>query len=348
MNIRTVFSSIRYITQNYSIQLMAAVLSILLGTIIYAFEPVRENIALHEAFWDSFSTVLLAQRPSAGLNEDLPSLSNAFSILGIFVIYGIVASVIGKLIADFSGTSFDEVRSWSDAKEQIKVMDQHVIICGLGRVGRSVAVALSDSGIPVVGIDNKKEKIELPVENESIGWIKIPPSELKTKREFYRKIPAIVGEDVVECLNRVNYARADSICVLPGNFDAALYYVMTGKRGNPQANVLTRTAYPDQTRDLLQAGADLTISVKRSGSIELALLADCITKHPYKIDFFIEDTLFISFIAEIEKKGIKIVHSRRWLIKADLYHVSLLIELPAGFSTPELHKIINRYKIDRD
>ncbi len=342
------FSSIRYIILGYRFQLLAAGLSILLGALIYILEPVREGISLDEAIWDSFSTILLAQRPSAGLNDDLPPFSNAFSILGIFVVYGIVASVIGKLLADFSGTSFEEVRSWSDAREQIKAMDQHVVVCGLGRVGRSVAAALSESGIPVVGIDNQQKKIELPIENEPIGWIKFPPSELKSKGEHQRNIPAIIGEDVVDCLNRVNYERAASICVLPGNFAASLYYVMAAKSSNPRANVLTRTAYPDQTRDLLQSGADLTISVKRSGSIEMALLADCITQNPFKAAFLIEDTLFISFLAEVLQKGIKIVHSRRWLIKADLYHVSLLIELPATLNAAEFQEMIKRYQTERD
>lgn len=137
-------------------------------------------------------------------------------------------------------------------ESRIQHLQQHVIICGLGRNGRESAQILHNNHIPFVVIESKDD-LEL---------------DGKFKIEYLVKGNATSDETLLEA----GIKRAKAIIItLPVDADN-LFLVLTAKQLNPYIKVISRASVNSSVQKLKIAGADNVIMPDKIGGAHMATL----------------------------------------------------------------------------
>ncbi|MBD1845200.1 potassium channel protein [Cyanobacteria bacterium FACHB-63] len=146
--------------------------------------------------------------------------------------------------------------------QTIKELEDHVIICGFGRMGQILAKKLTDAQVKFVVIDNNDDRIE---QAESQGYLVYLGN---------------ATDDIILHKAGINTARALAT-VLPD--DAAnVFITLTARELNPKLLILSRGELPSTEKKLRLAGAN---QVVLPASISALRMAHMIT-HPATLDFF--------------------------------------------------------------
>jgi voltage-gated potassium channel len=136
-------------------------------------------------------------------------------------------------------------------RRKIKKMKNHVIICGLGRTGRSACYQLMSSDTDIVIIDRKGERKNPKLENL-----------------------VIVAGDATDEKSLIEagimHARA-IICTLPSDADN-VFVILTAKGLNPNIRVISRASQENSYDKMLRAGADAVIRPEEIGGNLMANL----------------------------------------------------------------------------
>ncbi len=130
-------------------------------------------------------------------------------------------------------------------------LSNHYIICGFGRIGRTIAKVFQEKGIPVVIVERDQEVIKEVAET---GF------------------PFIQGDATKdEVLVAAGVKRAKGIiCVLRSDADN-VYITLTARSLNPGLMIETRASDHDSQRKMIQAGANHVISPYEVGARRMAL-----------------------------------------------------------------------------
>jgi voltage-gated potassium channel len=123
-------------------------------------------------------------------------------------------------------------------KRMIDKLDQHYLLCGYGRVGRSAAAELSRSGVPFVVIDADAGKIE------------------SASKRGYLTMQADVSTD--ETLEEAHIGRARGLIAALATDAQNLFLVLSAKALNPRLKVASRVDEEGSEAKLRRAGADAT------------------------------------------------------------------------------------------
>jgi len=151
------------------------------------------------------------------------------------IIYGLTASVEYLLAADL-GPRLRE-RRWRSVVEKL---ENHVIVCGFGRVGRSAVSALGDIGESVLVIERDENKIST------------------ARSEGYPVLAGDATKDETLRLARIDQAKGLITCL--GDDAQNLFIVLSARTLNPSMNIVSRNVDPENERKLTRAGADRVIS----------------------------------------------------------------------------------------
>lgn len=147
-------------------------------------------------------------------------------------------------------------------QKQIDMFVDHVIIAGLGRVGRQAAKEMQDSGMPFVIIDNRPEARDLAVQ------------------QGYIFILGDASDDQV--LHQAGIERARGLIVTSGDDATNVYIVLSARVLNPKLFIISRAVEESSIPKLTRAGADRAMSPHAIGGRRLAHLI----LSPTVIDFF--------------------------------------------------------------
>ena len=147
-------------------------------------------------------------------------------------------------------------------QRMIDAFDSHVIIAGLGRVGRQAAREMNDSGMPFVIIDNRVEAQAFAVQ------------------QGYLFILGDASDDQV--LQQAGITRAKGLIVTSGDDATNVYIVLSARVLNPKLFIISRAVEESSIPKLTRAGADRAISPHAIGGRRLAHLI----LSPTVIDFF--------------------------------------------------------------
>ena len=147
-------------------------------------------------------------------------------------------------------------------QKQIDMFVDHVIIAGLGRVGRQAAKEMQDSGMPFVIIDNRPEARDLAVQ------------------QGYLFILGDASDDQV--LHQAGIERARGLIVTSGDDATNVYIVLSARVLNPKLFIISRAVEESSIPKLTRAGADRAMSPHAIGGRRLAHLI----LSPTVIDFF--------------------------------------------------------------
>jgi CPA2 family monovalent cation:H+ antiporter-2 len=129
-------------------------------------------------------------------------------------------------------------------------MRGHAVICGWGRVGRTVARALESRGFSYVVIEEHRRTVE-------------------TLRE--RGIQALYGDIAdAELLKHAGIARARVLVFAAYDPPAAEFAVEYSRRANARIEIVARVETPEESRRLLDRGVTQTVEGERELAVQMA------------------------------------------------------------------------------
>lgn len=125
-------------------------------------------------------------------------------------------------------------------EREIGKLDGHYIICGMGRVGRSVARELTRKPAPFVVVENAESKLQL---YQSENWL------------------VMKGDATQEqILRQAQIDRARGLIAVTTTDATNLYIVLTARGLNPRLKIIARASEEGAEKHLLKAGADSVVS----------------------------------------------------------------------------------------
>ncbi len=175
--------------------------------------------------------------------QEVHTLSHAGRVFNVFIILSgvsLLALGVGALsqaLLEFELQSFFGRRRM---EREIGRLDSHYIICGLGRVGRSVARELSRKPAPFVILENNETKRQ---RFASENWL------------------VLSGDATQEqTLREARIERARGLIAATTTDATNLYIVLTARGMNPQLKIIARASEDAAEKHLLTAGADAVVS----------------------------------------------------------------------------------------
>lgn len=176
---------------------------------------------------------------TVGYREVAP-LSDPGKLFTIFLIVsgiGTVAWAVGQSLEYFINTIAVRRRRM---ERSIAKLENHVIICGYGRIGRQVAAQMRERKVDCVIIENDQETFE---QLESIGYLTVDGN---------------ATDDAVLIRARISHA-ATIVVTLPTDADN-VYVTLSARNLNPSIRIIARASDAASARTLQQAGADKVVS----------------------------------------------------------------------------------------
>ena len=175
--------------------------------------------------------------------QEMHPLSHAGRVFNVFVILAGVSLVLlgvgalSQALLEFELQSFFGRRRM---EREIGRLDGHFIICGMGRVGRSVARELSRKPASFVIIENAETKRQ---RFTSENWL------------------VIAGDATQEqTLRQAQIDRASGLIAATTTDATNLYIVLTARGLNPHLKIIARASEDGAEKHLLTAGADSVVS----------------------------------------------------------------------------------------
>ncbi|MER3434812.1 MAG: potassium channel protein [Leptolyngbya sp. ERB_1_1] len=240
---------------------------ILIGVVFFIITVLLATTGYIVAGWsplDAFYMVVITVF-GVGFREVQPVNTPQLKIFTMLVIISGTSSAVyavGGFVQMVTEGEIKQVLQKQRMTQTIKALEDHVIICGFGRMGQILAKKLLDAQVKFVVIDNNPERLE---QAESQGYL------------IYL---GNATDDTVLHKAGIDHARALAT-VLPD--DAAnVFITLTARELNPKLMILSRGELPSTEKKLRLAGAD---QVVLPASISALRMAHMIT-HPATLDFF--------------------------------------------------------------
>jgi voltage-gated potassium channel len=175
--------------------------------------------------------------------QEVHPLSHAGRVFNVFVILAGVSllllgvGALSQALLEFELQSFFGRRRM---EREIGRLEGHFIICGMGRVGRSVARELARKPVPFVMVENAETKRQ---RYASENWL------------------VVAGDATVEqTLRQAQIDRASGLIAATTTDATNLYIVLTARGLNPHLKIIARASEDSAEKHLLTAGADSVVS----------------------------------------------------------------------------------------
>lgn len=159
----------------------------------------------------------------------------ALIISGVGIVFYSASMVARDLIEGELRRGFGRRR----VERQIARMSGHVIVCGFGRMGRSVCRELAAKPAPFVVIDRDAEALR------------------HAEDEGHLSLAGDASED--DILRAAGIARAQGLVAALSTDAANVYVVLTARELNPQLTIVARAEDERSERKLLHAGANRVV-----------------------------------------------------------------------------------------
>jgi voltage-gated potassium channel len=220
--------------------LLALGLVILAGTVGYlllGFAPL-------DALYQTVTTV-----STVGFREvePLDGVGQVFTITLILAGVGSAFYAFGVLVETVLEGRINELLGRRRMERSIASLQDHVIICGWGRVGRWIAAECVDAGRALVVVERDEERV-LDI-----------------------AFPAVVGDATDDdVLRRAGIERASSLVAAADNDAANSFIALSARSLNPGLFIVARTRGVDNEAKLLRAGADRVVNPQSIGGSRMA------------------------------------------------------------------------------
>ena len=199
-----------------------------------------------------------------GYGEVQPLTSTTLKVFTILVIIAGVLSVAYTVSGFVQLITEGEIRKLLNVKrmnKDIELLDEHVIICGFGRIGQMVARQLKVAHQPFIVVDNDADRIELAREQGYLMYLGNATDEMN--------------------LEAVQIHKAKVLATVLPNDAANVFITLTAREMNSDLIILARGEIPSTEKKLRLAGAN---HVVLPATISAARMAHLIT-NPAAVDF---------------------------------------------------------------
>lgn len=175
--------------------------------------------------------------------------TSTLMILGVAIVLVTLAAVASWVTAEQIGTT----RRRRRMQKRIDALDDHIIICAYGRVGRAAARELKDEGVPFVVID-PKEELEERMASDDVAYMVADPS-------------------LEEVLKRAGIERARGLLCAVDSDATNVYITLMARSLHPELYIVARASEPGSDVRLQKAGANRVVSPFVGSGREMAWLA---------------------------------------------------------------------------
>lgn len=244
--------------------------NIILGAIAFASTILIAIAGYVLAGWNLLDAVYMTTITvfGVGFGEVRPITSPALRVFTILVIvagYTSVVYIVGGFVQMVTEGEINKALSARRIEREIDSLQQHIIICGYGRIGQILARRLDKIQQPFVVVDSSSDRIAIA---EAKGYL--------------TKLGSATDETVLQA---VGIERAKALTTVLPDDAVNVFITLTAREMNPNLIILARGEYPSTEKKLKLAGADHVIM---PASIGAERMAQMIT-HPAAMDFLNQD-----------------------------------------------------------
>ena len=197
---------------------------------------------------------------------ELHPLSHIGRLFNAFIIVtgvGLLLLLTGGAAQALLEFEFDTVVGRRRMERDVSRLSGHYIICGAGRVGRSVARELARKPEPFVMVDTDEAKLQRYSSDE--GWL------------------SQVGDATHEqVLRQVRIEHAKGLVAATTTDAINIYVILTARGMNPNLKIIARASEEDAEKHLLTAGADSVVLPYTFAGYRIAQTF----MRPHVVDFF--------------------------------------------------------------
>jgi|SRR5579872_3088652 len=206
-----------------------------------------EHYPVFDAFYMTLTTVT-----TVGYGE-IRALSHAGRVFNSFLIFfgvSIMLLAIGAMTQTIIELELNQFFGKRRIKNMIDKLENHIILCGYGRVGRGAAEELIQAGTKFVVVDRDEDKVELAIKAGILA------------------VFADASRD--ETLRDVGIHRARGLIATLASDADNLFLILSAKTLNPKLFLSARVAEEEAEQKLRRAGADFVFAPYNSTGHRMA------------------------------------------------------------------------------
>jgi len=182
--------------------------------------------------------------------EDFDDAEKAYTIVLVLVGVGTALYTLGVLLETLVEGRLTDVFGRRRMQRRIDEMADHVIVCGWGRVGRTVSAFVAGGGHDVVVIDRDADRLD-----------KVP----------YPLVEGDATDDGV--LRQAGIERARALVAAVTTDADNLYITLSGRSLNPGLFIVARARVESGEDKFLRAGANRVVNPQKIGGARMAAFA---------------------------------------------------------------------------
>ena len=175
-----------------------------------------------------------------------------FTIVVILVGVSAVIYILGGIFKIMTEGEINRALGHRRVTREIRRLSSHVILCGFGRVGETLAVELRLRKQSLVVVEGDADRVAVATKEE------------------YLAIHADATEEEALVDAGIQGAKA-LVTTLPGDAEN-LYITLTARNLNPKLQIIARGESRSAEKKLLQAGADRVVLPAAAGALRMAAM----------------------------------------------------------------------------
>jgi len=215
---------------------------------ILSFHLLFDKPLLESIYWTVITIAGVGY--SQSVDADVPEMRQVLSIVVILVGMLALAYTVGMLIQAIVEGQLDKVLGEKKMKKEIEKLNNHVIVCGFGRIGQNLAHRLARHQMQFIVIDPDPEMIA------------------EAKSHHYICLEADATDEDV--LISVGLDRASTIVFGIQSDPDNVFLTLTVRNLNPDITIVARGEDPRTEKKLVQAGASQVVMPAIIGADRIA------------------------------------------------------------------------------
>jgi voltage-gated potassium channel len=214
---------------------------VLIGTV--GFMLIEPGWTLWRAIYFTLITITTVGFGDEGISENGQKFAAFLLVTGIGTATWTLTTVVQYAVS----FQFDWQRRM---KKMISTTSNHIIVCGFGRIGRTICQELAESDVTCVVIDRDEDRV---AEAVSCGNM------------------AIIGDTTEEKILRdAGLERARGIVCVTSSDAENVFITLTAREINPKVMIASRANAESSARRMEHAGASLVVSPFLTAGVDLA------------------------------------------------------------------------------
>ena len=186
-------------------------------------------------YWFIITVSSVGYTEESGVSAEVQLFSIGVIIIGMSA----AAYTIGGFLQMMTEGEIDRALGVRKLTRDIRRLNDHVIICGYGRIGQILAADLAQHNMPFLIIDTSND---LTLDAQSLGYLVMHGDATE------EDVLLSAGVERAKCLVSGVPSDADNV-----------YIALTTRNLNPKIQIISRGEQPNSEKKLRQAGADRVV-----------------------------------------------------------------------------------------